>query len=467
MILEKNKKKNIVKYFLKMVVLFFVFLILQQVFSTIILMSLKVERYGTEAIFEIIWAGFVLLLLIMYKNRYIFSQKRESFFDGFKYIIPEVIVATIFLIISIATIATSSMPINILSIVNLLILCLFIGIVEEFLCRGWLLNEFLERFSSSKKEIILSIIFSSFVFGVIHFLNLGAGQNFIETCVQVVNAGVSGIFLALVYYKTKNIWLVVFSHFYWDFSIMLMDHSQLVDCYNTNSSSTHVVLASIVSGIIIIIGYLIMCYWLYRKTDLYEKKDKNNQKNYLVPLGVIVYLLGIFSAALILNGDEYQVCPVYEYKTVGNEYIITMNNYHKFEMIGSNGKSQYNYEVYSDDKKEKVLLDNTLINKTVALSDTYYDYLVVENSDSYSIIIQEDTNKVLYGTFLKNNMESSEEYTNFIKDNLKEYYTPGINGIYTLHEKDKNYNYIVLDTDVNKKMIFDEDSKLYFIDFKE
>ena len=463
--MEKRNKKSIVGYFIKMTILFFVFLIVQQLLSAIILSSLKEERYGNEALFEVIWAGLVLILLMLYKNRYIFTQKRESFTKGFKYIIPEFIIATFFLILSIITLSTSSMPINIFSIINLLIYCIFIGIVEEFLCRGWLLNEFLERFSNNKKEIILSIIFSSFVFGIIHFLNIGTGQNFIETCVQVVNAGVSGIFLALVYYKTKNIWLVVFSHFYWDFSIMLMEHNQLVDCYNGNSASTHAVLASVLSGVIIIIGYLIMSYWLYRKTDLYEKKN-NKSMNYLVPLGVIVYIFGIFVSSLFLGDDDERICPVYENKTVGSDYVLIMNNYKKFEMAGSSNKVQYNYELYSDKDYEKVLLHDNIENKTFILSDIYYDYLLVENKDTYSIIIQNGNDKVLYGTFAKSDIENFDSYSKYIKENLKEYYTPEINEIYIMNEKGNDYNYVVLDTTINKKMIFDKDDKLFFIDFE-
>ena len=464
--MEKQKKKSIVAYFIKMTVLFFIFLIVQQLLSSLIMYSLKEERYGNDALFEVIWAGFVLVLLMLYKNRYIFTQKRESFFKGFKYIIPEFIIATIFLIISIMTISSSSMPINVLSIVNLLIYCLFIGIVEEFLCRGWLLNEFLERFSKNKKEIILSIIFSSFVFGVIHFLNLGTGQNLIETCIQVVNAGVAGIFLALVYYKTKNIWLVVFSHFYWDFSITLMEHNQLVDCYNESAASTRTVLASIVSGVIIIIGYLIMCYWLYRKTDLYEKKNKKSM-NYLVPIGVIVYLVGIFSSSIMLGGEEDgRMCPEYEDKSFDSNYTLLINNYKEYEMNGASESVQYDYFLSSDKDKEKVILYDNITDKSITLSDVYYDYLLVENDETFSIIIQTDSNKVLYGVFPKKDISNFDEYSKYIYNNLQEYHTPEIEQIYVMNVKDNKYNYIVLDTAVNKMMAFDEEYKLYFVDYK-
>ena len=458
-----QKKKSIYLYFLKMIIFTFLFIIIQLILSNITFFSLLEERYGYEALQQMLWAGYVLLLLILYKNRYVFTQKRESFKEGFKYILPEVILSTIFLGFAIVNFASSKEPVSFFAIFNLFIQCIFIGVVEEFLCRGWLLNEFLERFSSSKKEIILSIIFSSFIFGILHFFNLGAGQNVIETTVQVLNAGVSGIFLALVYYKTKNIWLVVFSHFYWDFSLMLIEHNQLVDCYTKSDVSTSVVLSNILSGSIIVIGYLILCYWLYRKTDLYSNKSKDS-KNYLIPIGVVIYLTGLFIPGLIFKDSDSLICPAYNNKIIGSEYNLIINNYSQFELIDS--VSNYKLNLHSDKEKIKVILEDLINNRSIVLSDDYIDYLFVENLDSYSILIQVEDSKVLYATLNKDEINKSDNYLNYVKDSLKEYHTPGIRKLYIMNIKGDSYNYLALDTNVNKKMIFDKDNKLYFVEEK-
>ena len=70
------------------------------------------------------------------------------------------VLSLIILVVSFIEIIDS---VNIPVVLNLAIYCLLIGLVEEFLCRGWLLNEFLERFSNSKKNIIISIVLSSLV----------------------------------------------------------------------------------------------------------------------------------------------------------------------------------------------------------------------------------------------------------------------------------------------------------------
>lgn len=463
-----KKKQNIYKFFIKMIFIFLVFLLLQQILSSILLTSMKNERYGEEALFEIIWAGFVLLLLLLYKNRYIFTEKRETFKNGFKYVVPEVIMSCIFLLISIVSISTSSMSINIFSIINLLILCIFIGIVEEFLCRGWLLNEFLERFSKNKKEILLSIIFSSLVFGLIHFFNIGESQNFIHTFVQVLNATASGIFFALVYYKTKNIWLVVFSHAFWDFSLMLMEHNQFVDCYNEKSLSNNGIILNIIGGIILLVGYLIISYWLYRKTDLYSGNDKND-KNVLIIIGIGIYLIGLFGGELFTSKEDEMTCPIYHDKKIGSEYSQTFLNYKDYELNIKNetnlndNDEDYNFVLTTNNDEDKVIFENKNINSSVVLfDDIYQSYLLVENNDSFIIVIQNSSNTVLYGRYLKSEVKNDKAYLNKIKSELTEYHVPNIRMIRTINIKNNAYNYVMIETTINKPMIFDVDDVLYF-----
>ena len=222
------KKKNIWFYFIKMLILFLFLFLLQQIGIVYLFDNFINLKYGTDVITEAIWAGLVLIVLLLFKNSYVFTQEREKYLDSFKYAKPELIFSGIFLLVSLVMLSQEHVSVS--TVLNLLLYCFFIGVVEEFLCRGWLLNEFLERFSDTKKGVIKSIVLSSLVFGAIHFTNMIDGQGFAETFVQVINASVSGMFLALVYYKTKNIWTVVTMHAIWDFSLLLMDFHTVIDC---------------------------------------------------------------------------------------------------------------------------------------------------------------------------------------------------------------------------------------------
>ena len=73
----------------------------------------------------------------------------------------------------------------------------FIGpVCEEVIFRGVILKGFLKTFHPAK-----AIIFSSLIFGVIHFMPL-----------QVISAFFAGLVLGYIYYKTRSLWLPIIIH---------------------------------------------------------------------------------------------------------------------------------------------------------------------------------------------------------------------------------------------------------------
>ena len=116
--MKNEKKKHILVYFIKMSLMFLVYFVIQQIFSSLLSINILNQRYGSEAHFEMIWAFKVVIVLLLYKNRYIFTQDRESFKSGLKYIVPELIISGIFLVISIISLSVTSGSINIPAIIN-------------------------------------------------------------------------------------------------------------------------------------------------------------------------------------------------------------------------------------------------------------------------------------------------------------------------------------------------------------
>ena len=95
---------------------------------------------------------------------------------------------------------------------------IFVGVFEEFLVRGLVLNVFLEKIQNDRfKGKMEAIILSSLFFGVIHLLNLFSEPQMINaTIAQVFYATFIGIFLGALYLRTNNIWVVVFYHAIYD-----------------------------------------------------------------------------------------------------------------------------------------------------------------------------------------------------------------------------------------------------------
>lgn len=447
---DKNRK-HIVVYWFFMAVLFVFLLFSQQIVASIMQGSLSTSKYGFEATFEILWAGLVLLVVLFFKNKYIFTQKKLGFRESFLYIMPEVILSCFFLLVGISGIYENGTPVDIFAIINLALYCLFVGIVEEFLCRGWLLNEFLERYSKNKKEILLSIFFSSVIFGIVHFINIGETQNFAETLVQVMNATAGGIFLSFVYYQTKNIWVVVFSHALWDFSLFLGDANSLGDCLAGVPTQFGVVV-DVIRGLVLIFSYLLFSYWLYRQTDLYPEEIKN-RKDSLIWTGIGLYLF----ALLILSVPEQGgVCPNYSYQSLEKDYQVTYYHQDVYHLQDAPLSLQL-------EDNGRVLLKSTVGEEYVYLTnkgEDCYQYLFVENDNYFTILIQTRYNSFYYGTYQKKSHYDLEALQK-IRDSLVLEVVPEISSFGVLKIQGDHYSYPMIETSLGKILYFDKKGRLY------
>lgn len=157
-------------------------------------------------------------ILILYNQMFdikSFGIKKGNFFrgiltGGFLFIVT--LVNLIFSLIEF-----SEYPVVVPSLYLIIIVFMeqvFVGIFEEFLFRGLILNTLLEKMKDNQlKSKIIAIVISSVLFGVVHFLNLINNPNMIYFSIQEVCFAIfTGIFLGALYLRSKNIWVVVFYH---------------------------------------------------------------------------------------------------------------------------------------------------------------------------------------------------------------------------------------------------------------
>ncbi|MDO5519277.1 MAG: CPBP family intramembrane metalloprotease [bacterium] len=109
-----------------------------------------------------------------------------------------------------------------ITIVNY-ILCFFanmsVGLFEEVLLRGTVLNIMNEQWKNRKHGPYAAVGASSLLFGLAHFLNYFNGSNYLNpTIAQVFYATFIGLFMASVYLKSGNLWLVIILHGLFDFA---------------------------------------------------------------------------------------------------------------------------------------------------------------------------------------------------------------------------------------------------------
>ena len=93
-----------------------------------------------------------------------------------------------------------------------LIECLSVGFFEEILFRGIILIFLLKKLSYHKYSVILSIVISSAIFGFLHIVNLWSGQSVGDTMLQIMYSFLLGMMWAVMFLKTRNLWLTMILH---------------------------------------------------------------------------------------------------------------------------------------------------------------------------------------------------------------------------------------------------------------
>jgi CAAX amino terminal protease family. len=144
-----------------------------------------------------------------------------------------------------------------------LVLMLLIGIFEEILCRGILLELMLRKWGNTRKGIFLSAFMSSLVFGFAHLVNLiGAADMLIATIAQVLYATLFGVFFAAVYLCSQNIWVVVLLHAVYDGFAMIVEARMPVVSPDTTAPGLAVL------SVVIFIPLCLYGVFLMRKANL-------------------------------------------------------------------------------------------------------------------------------------------------------------------------------------------------------
>ncbi len=114
-----------------------------------------------------------------------------------------------------ANIAKSAKIIEVVSIMKnnfplLIFTCLTAGITEELIFRGYLMPR-IALFYDNKYS---TIVISSLLFGLMH---IGYG-----TVLQIVGPTFIGLIFAIHYQKFRNIKILIFCHFFWDFMMLMV-----------------------------------------------------------------------------------------------------------------------------------------------------------------------------------------------------------------------------------------------------
>ena len=443
------------------VIFIFTFILIHFTFSNFLFQNIYNYPFGSGVVGEAILAILVFLVMLLWKNSYVFTQKKEKFSKGLVYGTFYLTFGTIILLLNLL-----GGDLNVRSIINLAIYCLLIGIYEEFLCRGWLLNEFLERYGKGNKRIFLCICVSGIIFGLLHSINvLNGDMSSVDVIVQVISAAASGIGFGTIYYKTKNIWSVVFLHAFWDFSIMLGETSTVTSVAMSVKGSA---IINLIFGILLAVVELGIIRPF--KKDLVNSDPK---KGKVIGNGIvlaIIYLVVMMSFGVV---DSSKVGEIYKFDKIyfKSTKITTDNlNTYRIKSIGDdlNGITNYNYSLsYDKDSNSLVFTDEVSDDSVELCDDSLYDYILVNDGNRYIlgyVYTDDASNHIFKYKFISDSdLVNSKSLLSSVKDNMKTYAVSDVGELVTIEDGDngdfyvavktEDYGYFVL-TDENKMSVY-------------
>lgn len=224
--------------------------------------------------------GSIAILFFFYHTFDIkdFGMKKENFFRGILTGFFMIILLVCNFLLALDTI--SQFPIKMPSLSLILLFLaeqLFVGVFEEFLFRGLILNTLLEKNKHLKyKGMMYSLVISSTLFGAIHMVNLFDTPELINsTIAQSIGAIFIGIFLGAVYLRSGNIWTVVVFHALID---IIADLPLILIDGNVSSSGTaeDIPFQSLILNILMNSVVLFAGLFLARKSKSKYAQQENN-----------------------------------------------------------------------------------------------------------------------------------------------------------------------------------------------
>ena len=464
-------KKNKMKFIVYAVLMFFLFMLviessynfLDRYVTIGLFRIVNLGKYGVDFLYELVLAIIALIVVLLSRNHYIFSDKKENIFKSILVGLP-IFALSVFVFVGNALDVINTGNVNVYNVLSLILYTITIGIVEEFFCRAWLLNEFLERYGNSYKGVIKCIVVSALLFGLIHWTNVLNGQTVLETATQIVQATAMGVVLGAIYYRTKNIWAVVFLHAFWDFAIMFSDVNLLKDCVSLPVTDSLYILAQTIyslgiAGASLAIGFYILrgekVIPLIEGETLTQKDIKKSKKaeDVLVYVALACWIgcsyLGNFVQGLSsVEDDDLSICYSYSEEKVKN-YETHYFSYDDFNI----SYEDINLKIKLDDGKVKLINKESDINYSVDVSNVL-ELVVLEKSDYFAVMFYDGDNLYFSNYLVKDNISYSNNYLSKFDDSFVKIGVPDLNQLGYLTTGDDSY--LMLVSSVNDKYILDD-----------
>lgn len=419
------------------------------ILANILYNALFYGKYNTMLISEIIIVLFAIIIISVRKLWPQIRSKKENFIVGIKRGMPILVISVIMLLVNGGELIIDG-NLNIPNFISLVLVSIAIGVAEEFIFRGWLQNEVMDRFGEGKKGALITILISGLLFGLFHLVNALSGQDLFTSFMQVIQTSAIGILFCSVYYASRNIWSLVFLHSFYDFSVLLGEVNSYKDCANNTDVAMIVNIITLIISVLFAIIYIAYSY-------LNIKNDANTKRR--VTQIIVVAILAMFITSYLAPSEimDKQICYNYEEIDINNgkmtyfvedEFVINYVNDENYI---------YNYKLFIENNKLNIT--NLKTGDNIKFNMDAYNFVVYEDGLNYVILVN-SSDKVYVSNFMnKDKLSDNLNYLEEISNSFLSFDTPEIieigyleyeNTIYPLLKSYINDYFIIKD---NKVMV--------------
>lgn len=160
---------------------------------------------------QLILAAFAMMVNYTYFDNMGFGYVESK---NMKWYMPFAIILVSIVVANFMT-ADWSGRVDYLLLIQTIVMTMFVGIAEEVVFRGFLLNSLLE-----KGQVKRAIFISAFMFSLLHAVNIFAGLTVLEVVSQLVMTFIFGLAFACIAVKIKNIIPLIIYHWLWDMCVI-------------------------------------------------------------------------------------------------------------------------------------------------------------------------------------------------------------------------------------------------------
>lgn len=261
--------------------------------------------YTMQCIAEIVAAVYTLAMLFLFGYGRALKEMGEGFVKGF-YVGGFMTGYCLFAAAAMVYVQRMSgeMQVQSFGMILIYLLTMFlVGLNEEVIVRGVVLNLLLDRFSDTKKGVFGAIVISSLIFGCAHIPNVFSGVPLSSALIQAVQATLLGVLFATIYVRSGNLWICIILHAGTDFAGLMAS-----GIFGNGEMTDMIGNLSLINLVVTVPLFLIPCVILLRKNKL-EEIVRRRKGEMVIPTAqeaentaTVSLVLGILSIVMGCSG---------------------------------------------------------------------------------------------------------------------------------------------------------------------